>query len=186
MRLLALLLLPLSALAQAPAGAPASTVILDTAWEAPPHELHAVELPPEIAAELRARGVTPGQRALLVVGSVAGGLGSVALIGPFGPLGSVAGTYVTAQLIGIDVSVGEVAFDGLLGLGVGAAVGYGLYGALQFTDAYPDEITPALVGAGAGLIAMSVATALFVRATPAVLPGPDGRAVPGVALRVEL
>ena len=143
-------------------------------------------LPNALPPEAEARRIPLGERTLLVTGAVGGGFGSAALVGPFAPVGSVAGLYLMGRALGLDASLKSVLGDAAWGAGAGALAGYGTFGYLTLIEGRDADISVGLGSAAVGLLVGSVTAAMLYDAAPVVLTTPDGEVVPGLTLRVGL
>lgn len=152
-----------------------------------------------------------GERAVLAVGALAGGVGAAAgtygLLGmdydsPVGvtlivlayPAGMTLGTVLMAGALGLDAPVRRTAEDALLGSVAGVLAGVvvgAAAGGVTFVVTQDDwGLISALVGLGVGgavaAVTSSGVTVRRVRAAPAVLAAPTGERSLGLSLRLGL
>ena len=136
-------------------------------------------------------GPTTGQRVLLVGTALGSGALSAVTLPPAAPFVIVGATYATGRALGLDAPLGRVAVDGLIGAGVGYAVGAGTAAYFVYEKGYDLDLGTSLVSAAAGLGAMAVTTALLydgrrVDIVPVRLAAPTGEAATGLSCRLSL
>ena len=110
------------------------------------------------AQDAAPRSPTTGQRVVLVVAAVGGGVVTVPFIGPFAPVGVAAATYGTSAALGFGPSLRGVALDTAYGALIGTGTGMGVY-LLATEVGGADNDFGAMLGAGAiGLVVGAAAT----------------------------
>ena len=132
---------------------------------------------------------TTGQRVVLVLGAVGGGL-TAGFVGPFVPVPVALATFGTSAALGLHPSVGGVLVDTAAGTLVGAVVAVGTHTALTEIGGAPGDLGTALGSFALGVAAGSVTTGLVhgarVHVAPAALAAATGERGVGLALRLGL
>ena len=130
---------------------------------------------------------TAGDRVVLVVGATAGVL-TVPVLGPFAVLTVAAATYGTSASLGLDPTLGGVALDTVIGMGIGTGVGYAMYGYLTLVEGYDADLSVSLGSLFVGLVSGAVATGVVhgIRVEPVSVAAPTGERTTGISLRVAL